>query len=87
MYNPATRATIPGSTTVEIDFDDIRHLIPPFVFNEYGQLTGNFVRRDEIVCVHEDGRVQVWLNRALYEERDSNGLIVDYDERRLFPET
>jgi len=64
---------------VEIDFDDIRHLIPPFVFNEYGQLTGNFVRRDDIVCVREGGRIQVWLNRASYHARDTGGLIVNYD--------
>lgn len=71
---------------MEIDFDDIRHLIPPFVFNEYGQLTGKFVRRDDIVCVHENGRVRIWFDRASYDASDPDGLIVDYDERRLFPE-
>lgn len=71
---------------MEIDFDEIRHLIPAFVFNEYGQLTGKFVRRDDIVCVHEDGRVRIWLDRTSYDTRDPDGLIVDYDERRLFPE-
>lgn len=66
-----------------IDFDEIRHLIPGFVFNEYGQLTGNFVRRDEILCEAHAGRVRVWLNRAAYEARDPDGLICDYDEQRL----
>ena len=33
-----------------IPFNDIRHLIPAYIFNEYGQLTGNFVYSDQIVC-------------------------------------
>ena len=66
-----------------VDFDEIRHLIPPFIFNEYGQLTGNFVRRDEIVCVVENGRVQIWLDRQGYDEQDPDRLICDYDERHL----
>lgn len=63
---------------VVIDFDEIKHLIPGFVFQEYGQLTGNYVRRDDIVCVEEGGRVQVWLNEAAYTARDPDGLICDY---------
>ncbi|HQR39799.1 MAG TPA: hypothetical protein PLF26_15535 [Blastocatellia bacterium] len=66
-----------------IDFDDIRHLIPGFVFNEYGQLTGNFVRREDIVCVEENGRIQVWLDREGFEARDPDRLICDYSAARL----
>ncbi|RMG48834.1 MAG: hypothetical protein D6723_14710 [Acidobacteria bacterium] len=66
-----------------IDFEQIRHLIPIWVINEYGQLTGNYVRYDEIVCVAENGRIQIWLNRQAYEEKDLDGLICDYDEKTL----
>lgn len=66
-----------------IDFEEIRHLIPGWIFNEYGQLTGNYVRADEIVCVSEHGRLQIWLNQAAYEQQDPDRLICDYDERDL----
>ncbi len=66
-----------------IDFEQIRHLIPAWVINEYGQLTGNYVRYDEIVCVAENGRIQIWLNQRAYEEKDPDGLICDYDEKTL----
>lgn len=66
-----------------IDFKDIHHLIPNFVFNEYGQLTGNYVSYGEIVCVSEDGRIRIWLNREAFETRDAEGLICDYDEQVL----
>jgi hypothetical protein len=66
-----------------IPFSEIRHLIPGWIFNEYGQLTGNYVRADEIVCVLENGRLQVWLNQAAYEQQDPDQLICDYDEREL----
>lgn len=66
-----------------IDFKEIHHLIPGFVFNEYGQLTGNYVSYDEIVCVSEQGRIRIWLDREAYESGDSEGLICDYDEQVL----
>ena len=66
-----------------ISFERIRSLIPSFIFNEYGQLTGNYVHYDQIVCVREDGRIQIWLNRDAYEAKDSEKLICDYDERDL----
>lgn len=66
-----------------IDFDEIRHLIPGFIFNEYGQLTGRYVRGDEIVCVSENGRLQIWLNQEAYLEKDPERLICDYDELDL----
>ncbi|HKV39243.1 MAG TPA: hypothetical protein VJX67_08525 [Blastocatellia bacterium] len=64
-----------------IDFKEILTLIPGFVFNEYGQLTGNYVRYDEIVCVAEDGRIKIWLNQDAYEANDAERLICDYDEK------
>jgi len=66
-----------------IDFKDIRHLIPAYIFNEYGQLTGNYVFFDQIVCVSENGRIQIWLNREAYELKDPERLICDYDEKAL----
>ena len=68
---------------VIIDFKEIQHLIPGYIFNEYGQLTGNFVRADEIVCVSEDGRIKIWLNREALEADDAERLICDYDEQTL----
>jgi hypothetical protein len=68
---------------MEIDFDDIRHLIPSYIFNEFGQLTGHFVRRDEIVCVRDNGRMKIWLNREAFESSDAERLICDYDEKTL----
>lgn len=66
-----------------IDFKEIQHLVPSFVFNEYGQLTGNYVFYDEIVCVSEDGRIRIWLNREAFEARDTEKLICDYDDSVL----
>lgn len=66
-----------------IDFEQIRSIVPGHVINEYGQLTGNYVRYDDIVCVCEGGRVQVWLDRDAYDRKDPDGLICDYDEESL----
>ena len=66
-----------------VDFEEIRPLIPGFIFNEYGQLTGHFVHRQDIVCVVEDGRVRIWLNQDAYEKGDLERLICDYDEKEL----
>ncbi len=66
-----------------IEFKEIKHLIPGYIFNEYGQLTGNYVRADEIVCESEDGRIRVWLNQDAYEAKDAERLICDYDEQVL----
>jgi hypothetical protein len=66
-----------------INFERIRYLIPGWIFNEYGQLTGNYVRADQIVCVSENGRIQVWLNEEAYEMKDPEKLICDYDEKDL----
>ena len=66
-----------------VDFDKLRALIPGFIFHEYGQLTGNFVHRDQIVCVVEEGRVRIWLNQEAYEAGDPERLICDYDEKEL----
>ena len=66
-----------------IEFKDIKHLIPGYIFNEYGQLTGNYVHAGEIVCESEDGRIRVWLNQDAYESKDAERLICDYDENTL----
>jgi hypothetical protein len=66
-----------------ISFEEIRRLVPAYVFNEYGQLTGNYVHYDQILCVSENGRIQIWLNREAYDERDAERLICDYDEAVL----
>lgn len=66
-----------------IEFEEIRHLIPGWIFNEYGQLTGNYVHADQIICVSESGRIQIWLNQDAYEQKDPDRLICDYDERDL----
>lgn len=63
-----------------IDFETIRHLIPAYIFNEYGQLTGNYVYFDQIVCVSENGRIRIWLNQEALDAQDSERLICDYDE-------
>jgi hypothetical protein len=67
--------------SLEISFKNIQPLVPGYIFNEYGQLTGNFVRYADIYCVAENGRVQIWLNRASYESQDPERLICDYDEK------
>lgn len=66
-----------------IDFKEIRHLIPAYTFNEYGQLTGNYVHFDQILCIREDGRIKIWLNREAYDSGDPELLICDYDENTL----
>ncbi len=66
-----------------IDFAEIRHLIPPYTFNEYGQLTGNYVHFDEIICLRENGRIKIWLNQEALDEQDPERLICDYDEQVL----
>jgi hypothetical protein len=66
-----------------IDFKEVRGLIPGWIFNEYGQLTGNYVHADEIVCIAEHGRFQIWLNQDAYDQKDPDGLICDYDEKIL----
>jgi hypothetical protein len=66
-----------------IDFEEIRRLVPIWVINEYGQLTGNYVYYDQIVCVSENGRIQIWLNQEAYDAQDPDGLICDYDEKVL----
>ena len=66
-----------------IDFKDIRHLIPAYIFNEFGQLTGHYVYADQIVCEREDGRIRIWLNEEALESNDAERLICDYDEHLL----
>ena len=66
-----------------IPFSEIRHLIPGYIFNEYGQLTGNFVYGDRIVCESTDGRIKIWLDQESFEARDPERLICDYAETDL----
>ena len=66
-----------------IEFQQIRGLIPGYIFNEFGQLSGHFVRADEIICESDDGRIRIWLNRAAFETRDPELLICDYAEADL----
>ena len=70
-------------TGMIVDFDEIKRLIPAYIFNEYGQLTGNYVRSDEIICESEDGRIRIWLNQEAFDSRDPERLICDYDETTL----
>jgi hypothetical protein len=63
-----------------VDFSDIKHLIPMYIFNEYGQLTGNYVYGDKIVCEVTEGRVKIWLDKASYDAKDPERLICDYEE-------
>jgi hypothetical protein len=72
-----------GGDGMIIDFRSVQHLIPGWIFNEYGQLTGRYVYRDRIVCVAENGRIRVWVDREAYERQDPEGLICDYDARDL----
>jgi hypothetical protein len=65
---------------VIIPFTEIRSLIPGYIFNEFGQLTGHFVRYDEIICESRDGRIKIWLNQDALNERDPERLICDYAE-------
>ncbi|HEY6327768.1 MAG TPA: hypothetical protein VI756_00410 [Blastocatellia bacterium] len=66
-----------------IDFKEIQRFIPGFVFNEYGQLTGNYVRYEDVFCVAENGRIQVWLNHDAYDAKDPDRLICDYEEKTI----
>jgi hypothetical protein len=66
-----------------IPFGEIRGLIPAYIFNEFGQLTGHFVRHDEIICESGEGRIKIWLNQDAFNERDPERLICDYAERDL----
>lgn len=66
-----------------IAFDEIRHLIPSYIFNEYGQLTGNYVHYSQIVCESGDGRIKIWLNQEAFDEKDIERLICDYAESDL----
>jgi hypothetical protein len=68
---------------VIVDFEEIRNLIPSYIFNEYGQLTGNYVYYDQIICTAENGRIQIWLDRDAFESKDREKLICDYDENVL----
>jgi len=64
-----------------IDFKEIQPYIPAFVFNEYGQLTGNYVHFNKIVCVSENGRIRIWLDQESHDAQDAERLICDYDEQ------
>ncbi|HKA19566.1 MAG TPA: hypothetical protein VKN18_14850 [Blastocatellia bacterium] len=66
-----------------IPFSDIKSLIPGYIFNEFGQLTGYFVRYDQIICESADGRIKIWLNQEAFNERDPERLICDYAESDL----
>lgn len=66
-----------------ISLSEIQRLIPSYIFNEYGQLTGNYVHADQIVCESVDGRIRIWLNQEGYEQKDAEKLICDYDETEL----
>ncbi|HMG33560.1 MAG TPA: hypothetical protein VKM94_06460 [Blastocatellia bacterium] len=66
-----------------IPFSEIRSLIPYYIFNEFGQLTGQYVHYDEIICEREGGRVRIWLNKESHEARDPERLICDYSEDDL----
>jgi hypothetical protein len=68
---------------MQVPFSEIKHLIPSSIFNEYGQLTGNYVYADQIVYIVEDGRIEIWLNRETCDASDPDGLIYDYDEETL----
>jgi hypothetical protein len=66
-----------------IEFNEIRSLIPMYIFNEFGQLTGHYVHGDRIVCEREGGRIKIWLDREAFENRDPERLICDYAEADL----
>jgi hypothetical protein len=68
---------------VIIAFKGIQHLIPNYIFNEFGQLTGHYVSADEIVCESEKGRIRIWLNQEAFDARDPERLICDYAEADL----
>jgi hypothetical protein len=66
-----------------VEFTEIKHLIPMYIFNEFGQLTGHYVYGDKIICEKADGRIKIWLNEEAYEAKDPERLICDYDENVL----
>lgn len=66
-----------------IPFSEIRGLIPAYIFNEFGQLTANFVHYDQIICESGDGRIKIWLNQEAFNEQDPERLICDYAEQDL----
>ena len=66
-----------------IPFSEIRSLIPAYIFNEFGQLTGYFVRYDQIICECADSRIKIWLNQEAFNEQDPERLICDYSENDL----
>ena len=66
-----------------ISFAEIQHLIPRYIFNEFGQLTGNYVHADKIVCESEAGRIRIWLNQEAFDMKDAERLICDYAESDL----
>ena len=66
-----------------IPFSDIRGLIPAYIFNEFGQLTGHFVHYDQIICESGEGRIKIWLNQEGFNEQDPERLICDYAENDL----
>ena len=66
-----------------IEFKEIQRLIPPYIFNEFGQLTGHYVYADQIVCESDKGRIRIWLDVEAFNARDPERLICDYDEESL----
>jgi hypothetical protein len=72
-----------GGRALIVEFKEIRHLIPNYIFNEYGQLTGNYVRGDQIVCEKVEGRIKIWLNQEAFDAKDPERLICDYAESDL----
>lgn len=66
-----------------IPFSEIRQLIPGYIFNEYGQLTGNYVHGDRIICESTDGRIKIWLDQEAFDAQDPDRLICDYAEADL----
>jgi hypothetical protein len=66
-----------------VTYDEIQHLIPKYVFNEFGQLTGHYVAAKDIVCVSENGRLKIWLNSEAMNANDPERLICDYDREVL----
>jgi hypothetical protein len=66
-----------------VEFSEIRQLIPMYIFNEYGQLTGNYVYGDKIICEKIAGRIKIWLNQEAFDAQDPERLICDYDENVL----
>jgi hypothetical protein len=66
-----------------VAFTEIKHLIPMYIFNEFGQLTGHFVYGDKIICEKTEGRIKIWLNQEAFDAKDPERLICDYAENVL----